>query len=298
MTTKSSSTISNEELMVTINSVQKSIEDLLELQRSTVVTIEVEEEETDNDEDDEEYENGIRNQIGFPNKYELDLISKLTGNVYTSTDWTMVPFMASNNLVDYGLRRWHPSSMLQLASTAVGRPLLVDHDMANSYAAKGFIVDAKVVRERTVEDRIIDGGGHRGYNQEIIQNEGYIWLFLNVAIPTGSDTAKTLNDRIHNDCSTGSKLDKPIFICPDCSAKYNRDVSFYENRKDSKGAIVYTCDHLIPSPWMLDMCNAEGIDVTAFNFSRYCTLGGERHELLEHSICNRGALPAASCLRS
>jgi hypothetical protein len=270
---------------VAIESLKSAIQDLTSL---TVREI------SDDDSDD-----GLDLHIGIPTSKQFETISKMTAIESSPEDWVVVPFHASNSCIDYSLRRWHRNTAIQMGLTMVGRPILMDHDWssAKNSAAGGFIFDAKVIIEPEAPEEVLRGGGYEEYNREIVAQEGYQWLYLCAAFSKTADAAEGIKSRKFNDCSTGSVLSKPYMICPDCSQEHGRDVSFFEKSSDAKGKSTFTCNHLVPSKWMLDMVAMYGEDGEEFNFAKYCILGGERNEGIELSLCNRGALPAASVIR-
>lgn len=255
---------------------------------STTVTEALEE----SDEEDDE----LDTHIGEPSPKQLSMINKLIGRESEASEWLVVPFMASNCNPDYSLRAWHRDTPIKLGLTAIGRPILLDHLWGDSRAAVGTIFDAKAVVDYEVSDEILDAGGFRELTEEIVKTEGYRWLYICAAIPRNSETADNIRNRIHSDCSTGSTLSSPYMICPTCSKEHKRDVSFYEKVKGIKGE-EFLCNHLIPSKAMFDMIALYGEEDAEYNFAPYCILGGDRNEMIELSICNRGALPAASIIR-
>ena len=245
----------------------------------------------------EEVEESLRMAPGVPTDAELAKIVELTGCKSEAGDWLVVPFMASNCFINSSLRRWSTSTPYQMGSTAVGRPLIKDHNLRDSDEALGFICSANVVIDREVSDKILNGDGYGEYNKEILDREGFVWLHLVAAIPTNSEGAEAVRSRKFSDCSTGTKLEMPDMTCPDCEKVHGRQVSFFETQRDSKGRESLTCPHLIPDPWMQSLMHMHNIPEDEYNFASYAILGGMKHELMEHSVCNKGALSAARILR-
>jgi hypothetical protein len=270
-----------------IEQLRLAVQDVLSLHTQTIS------EEAESDDGEET----LDLHIGVPTSKQLQMINELIGTESSADEWLVVPFQASNCTIDYSLRRWHPSTTLQLAMTAIGRPILLDHLWGDSRASVGTIFDSKIIIDSTAPEDVIKAGGYEEYNREIVEQEGYQWLYLCAAIARNSEAAEGILTRRHQDCSTGSVLSEPFMICPDCTKEHGREVSFYEQTRDAKGKAAFTCNHLIPSKWMLDMVAMYGEDGEEFNFARYCTLGGMRNEMIETSLCNRGALPAASIIR-
>ena len=268
-----------------IEGIRSSLEQLLSLQTRVA-------EESEDDE--------LDMHIGEPTPRQLKLINNLVGRESDTSEWLVVPFQASNSLVDFSLRRWHPTSVIDMALTAIGRPILMDHDWYSAKdASVGTIFDCSIVIDSEAPEDVIKGGGYEEYNREIIEDEGYQWLYLCAAIAKNSVAAEGILSRRLSDCSTGSTLSQPYMICPDCSKEHGRDVSFFERTENAKGKKGdFLCPHLIPSKWMLDFISMYGEEGEDYNFAKYCTLGAARNELIENSLVNRGALPAARVIRN
>ena len=234
----------------------------------------------------------LTGQITSPTASQVKVINQLIGWESSADEWLVVPYMASNNLVDFDYRRWHRDAIVGMGLTFKGRPLIFDHAWGDSEKAAAFIFESKLVTEESTTKDILNGGGFAKFNREIIKDEGYIWLYLAAAVPKDSDTAEAILSRRYNDCSTGSMLRQPTLYCPNCSKQKGRMVSFYEKDKNDD----YVCPHLIPSNFMFYLVSMYGIDDA--EFADYAILSGEYHEAVELSNCNRGALPAASVLRA
>ncbi len=237
----------------------------------------------------EDLEVDLDTHIGTPSKSQLKRINKLVGRETESEEWLVVPYHASNNFVDLDYRKWHPSALVQMGSTFIGRPLLLDHQWGNSDKAVAFIFDSKLVSEQPDKETLNKGGWSK-FNREITKSEGYQWLYLCAAIAVNSPAAKLIQDRAYNDCSTGSILRQPYLVCPNCSKKQGREVEF--NEIDEKGEVI--CDHMVPSQFMLYVNEAYDL---GWKFADYSILGAGHHEAVELSNCNRGCLPAASVIR-
>lgn len=236
-----------------------------------------------------EQDDDLDTHLGQPTEQQFEVIQRLTNGSTTAEDWYVVPFTASNNLIDRGYRRWHKNILVQMAQGFLGKPHILDHMWHTSNGMTAFIFDVKLIQDSDCADDIKSMGGFEKYNQEIIENEGYIWLYLNVAIARTHDASNAIETRRYNDCSTGSILTNPRMICPNCSKQYGREVDFYE--LNAKGD-DYLCPHLIPSRFMFWLFEGEDVE-----FADYAILDAEHHEAVELSSCFRGALPAASVIR-
>ena len=227
--------------------------------------------------------------IGAPSAKQTDLIQEFVGREIDPEDWVVVPYMASNNFIDFGYRRWHLDILVQMAKGFPGRPLLLDHDWYESDKAVAFLFDAKLVKDLEVSDETLNGGDFAEFNQQILDEEGYVWLYLCAAIPKNEDDAQAILNRKFNDCSTGSILKNPRLICPNCTAEKGREIGFFDRDKNDE----YICPHLVPSNFMFWLMEGRE-DV---QFADYAILTAEHHEAIELSNVNRGALPAASVIR-
>ena len=234
----------------------------------------------------------LTGQITNPTSAQLRKINEMVGWTSSAEDWIIVPYQASNNLVDFDYRCWHRDAIVGMGLTYPGRPLIFDHAQYDSEKSAAFILESKLVTDESTDKKTLNGGGFGKYNREIIRDQGYIWLYLSAAVPVHSDTAEGILSRRYNDCSTGSILRGAILYCPNCSKDKGREVSFYEKDKNDE----YVCPHLIPSNFMFWLVEAYGIEDA--DFADYAILTGNYHEAVELSNCNRGALPMASIWRS
>ena len=172
--------------------------------------------------------------IGTPSESQFKAIQQLTNSETSAEDWMVVPFVASNNLVDLGYRRWHPNVLRQMAQGFVGRPHILDHDWYDSESAVSFIFDVKLINDSDTDSKTVEMGGFGDYNREIIEKEGYTWVYMCAAIAKTHDAADAISTRRYNDCSTGSILNQPRMICPNCSKEHGREVDFYERDKNNE----------------------------------------------------------------
>ena len=231
---------------------------------------------------------GLDLHIGEPTESQLKKIKELTGVESSAEEWMVVPIHASNNLVDLGYRRWHKNILEQMAATFIGRPHILDHEWYESECAVSFIFDCQLVTG-TPTDEIMQMGGFEEYNRKIVEKEGYHWLFMNVAISNNHEAAEAIRSRRYNDCSTGSMLTNPEYICPNCSDDLGREVSFNETDDNKR----YICPHFIPSRFAFRLFDGDDI-----KFADYAILNADHHDAIEISSVVTGALPAASVIRS
>ena len=234
---------------------------------------------------------GIDTHIGEPSPAQLERICKMTGKEWEASDWMVIPFMASNNLVDYNYRRWHIDCLAKMALTYMAKPLMFNHELWNVEDSEGFFFDVKLILGDEADEETRNGGEFGEENDEILEQEGYCWLFLCAAVPADSKAAEVIGRRKANDFSTGSLGSKPIYFCPDCEKEQGRPVSAFE--RDEEGEFV--CRHLIPSRWSINYASLFGMKVE--RFSRYITFYCHNNEAMEGSIVGKGALPKAGVFR-
>jgi len=203
-------------------------------------------------------------------------------------EWFTVDFRASDNLISYSRRRWHPNVLAQMSDRARGhlmKPLITDHEWeANN--AMGFIYDQALMRDAIAPADKLNAAGYQEYNEAIVSGEGYTWLWVAAAIHGKREMAiERFQSRLYQDVSTGGLLYQPRWICPNCTATHGREVSFYEQELDERGQLQFVCPHY--APWDLDDVGEEYAD--------YAILDG-LYSATELSVCTEGNLPAAGVL--
>lgn len=238
-------------------------------------------------------EDRLDTHIGEPSSTQLAKIQQMTGIESDASEWLVVPYLASDNFVDKGYRRWHLSSLAQFAAGFVGRENILDHNWYEVDSGIGFIFDALLIQQDDCDEETLSGYNFGEYNRKILEKEGYCWLYLCAAIPAQSETADKIRKRIYNDCSTGSSLESPFMLCPNCSEQKGRDVSFWERDKNGD----YVCPHLVPTKWGKTFVSMYGSGEPEPNWADYAVLGAAVNKPVEHSLCRSGALPAARIIR-
>lgn len=239
--------------------------------------------------------------IGYPTDRQLTSINSLLGYESNAEDWLVCSFHASNVLLDHEMRSWDESSLYQMGMSAIGRPLLLNHQWGDVSSVRGFIFDAKLVKDSEVDEEMLKGAGREEYNKEIIeQNDGMLWLYLSACVSRNSETADAILSRRVSDCSTGSILHDPYMICPDCTKEHRKatgtkeSVGFMDYEVDEKGRKQYRCPHLIPSRWLLGYL---GEEASEYNFARWAILAARDSTFVEHTACVQACLPQARVLR-
>jgi hypothetical protein len=246
----------------------------------------------------EDEEDPIKTHIGPPDATQLAQIIKLTGVESTADQWLVAGVHASNNCCDRSDRRWALNILAGMGMDFVGRPLICNHSWNDVNESRGLVISSALVTDDAsiVPDEMLSGAGAEAFNKEIIEKEGLVWLYLNVAIPRTSSAAEMVATRSANDVSTGSILHSPYLRCPNCE----RDSKGLEVRmdtytEDSRGNKIFDCPHLAGSSFLKQVL---GEEYELYNFSDYTILSAEGGTTsIELSLCQAGCLPKASIIR-
>lgn len=231
-------------------------------------------------------------QMGMPTDSQMETILEFTDHESSATDWYVMAFRASDNLIDRSNYRWHSNVQRQMGIDFSGKSLILDHKHSASNVV-GFLASPKMVIESAASPEVLGALGREEHNQEIIRTDGgYVWLYVMGVLEANHPAVADVKSRRFNDVSTGSSLSEVRRICPNCSRDKGREVDFFEEDKNGD----YACPHMIPDPFsrMLWSMFGEGQDP---NWADYCTLDG-RSESIELSFCLEGMLPGAAVLRS
>lgn len=239
---------------------------------------------------------GLNLNKGTPTDEQLQKINQLIGRESSAGEWYVIPFMASNNLVSFSIRKWHLNVLRQMESQLLGKPLMLDHEWYSVKYTVGFLFDSKLVITSSAPEEAIAGSpGQEEKNKAITNKEGYAQLYLMGCV--GRDMADIITGvemRRLDDCSTGGWLSKLRLICPNCSENMGREVTF--NERTNKG---YTCPHSIPSMYSEMFASSDGDGDDEFEepeFADYLELDG-LFSGVELSIVAEGNLPAAKICR-
>jgi len=192
----------------------------------------------------EDQEQELRTRPGEPTEAELAKIIELTGVESKASDWLVVPFHASNSSLDLSQRKWEVSAIASMGLTAVGKPLLTNHDWGDVSSQKGFLFESKLIAEQEVNPEILEGAGFEDYNRKAIEDDGgFYWLYLCAAVPMNSETAESVLSRKAQNSSTGSLLNEPYMVCPNCTREArkltkdrNKVVCFHDKNEKGRDA--------------------------------------------------------------
>lgn len=228
--------------------------------------------------------------MGTPTADQLAKINTLTGKDCKASEWYVVPFRASDNLVSRSIRKWHNNVLSQMQSQLVGRPLLVDHNWDEVEDSVGLIFDCKMSTSTNCPENIWNQPGKADLNRSIIAKEGYKCLYALACISSEMTAViQGIESRRLNDCSTGGFLSGMRLICPNCTHEKGREISFTEQDKNGE----YTCPHLIPDQYTSMYDDGSHLELP---YADYLELDGT-FDGIELSLCNAGNLPAASVCR-
>lgn len=240
--------------------------------------------------------------MGNPNPADLATISRLTGQQEQAENWRIVPFLASDNFLNYDYRVWSLNTLRQMAEQYVGASLILDHDIGSAESSVGFIVGSQLFRDDTPSKDLTGASIFDEQNSAIAQREGYHWLCLKGAVEVGTPFDEAVLKRRAQGCSTGFWLYEQRMICPDCSVEHGREVEFEEVTvaTDSKGKTFTrnTCPHTPLSLFNLYIWSEwRNEDDEEPNWSSYIIRDGLVN-VVELSSCVSGALPATGIIRA
>ena len=227
-----------------------------------------------------------------PDIHEKGKIEKLLGYEINSDDWVILNLRASDNLVQYSYMKWAKHMLEDMAKTAVGNPLLLDHAWYSVNKSIGFLINSYTL-ETNQNNEIKHKLGYEKINKGIIKEEKYISVMMQAAIPKTNENLRyieAIDTGVFNGCSTGGEISKINFICPHCSKEHGRKVSF--NERDENGN--YVCPHFIPNDWYYYLFSDD--EEMMNKIADYAEYDGI-YENLELSLVNIGNLPNASILR-
>lgn len=186
--------------------------------------------------------------MGSPTPEDLDKIKFYTKEDWEYDEWYVVPLRASDNLVSRSYKVWHDDVLQQMPKELIGKNLIYNHEWSEAEESIGFILDAFLVSEPSY-DNAIDSGDRYTKNMSIVKNKGYKCVYCLAAIHASkAEDIMNIKTMRVNKCSTGGVLSQVDIICPNCSAEYGREVSFFE--LDSMGK--YICPHQIPGGYEYD----------------------------------------------
>lgn len=245
-------------------------------------------------------QDGTNIYIGNPNPDDLASINKLTGRNDPAEEWTVFPFLASDNILNYNYRVWSANTLEQMERGYIGANLILNHDSGNVESSVGFIFDAKLYQDNNPSEEILNASIFGEVNKTITDQDGYKWLLLKGAVQSGTAASEAGLYRRAQACSTGFWLYDQRTICPDCSKSYGREVEFEEEAMfattDGKEIVQPLCPHLPITLTNLMIWDEYGQGPDPL-WSSYVIKDG-KVDVIELSLCVDGALPMAGIIRS
>lgn len=239
--------------------------------------------------------------IGHPTSSDLEVINSMAATEQLATQWRVIPFLASDNFLNYNYRVWSANTLTQMGQKYAGSPLILNHDISDVASSVGFIFSSQLHTDDAVSDQILNAGVFGEMNKAIAAKQNYNWILLKTAVEVDSPFDRAAMSRRVQNCSTGFWLHDSKMYCPDCSEQHGRDVEFTEQTvsKDAKGREhkAYTCPHTPISLLNLAIWNwykEDGEEEP--NWSSYVIKDG-LVDPIEHSAVVSGALPAAQIIR-
>jgi 2'-5' RNA ligase len=218
---------------------------------------------------------------GTPTPEDLARINLITMQEWEASDWEIVPFKMSDNLIWRSKGKWHPNVLAQMPLEMVCRPIIFDHNWYDSTPSVGLIVDAFLHVESVVPKYF---ARDKKANESILKKEKYQSVYALGAFHADMrPIINGLKSRRYNDVSTGSLIYEGKLICPHCSEDYGFDVDF--RMVDEQGNWV--CPHLPPE------IGSSDTDLPVMEYIVYDGL----YDGIELSLCLAGNLPLAGVVR-
>ncbi len=245
-------------------------------------------------------QNGQQIYMGAPSEADLATINQLTQTSDPANSWMVIPYLASDNFLNYNYRTWSKNTLEQMSQRYKGSPHILNHAIDKAESQVGFIIDAQLYSDASPSDEIVNASIFGAENSKIASQDSYTWLCLKAAVRADTPFADAAMYRRANACSTGFWLYEPRTICPDCSEAMGREVEFeeVEQSTDKKGREVYSsvCPHTPISLMNLALWAYYGEGEPPL-WSSYVIKDG-RVDVIELSSCVDGALPATGIIRS
>ncbi len=148
-----------------------------------------------------------------------------------STDFAILTFVATDNLISRGLSKWDKDELPKIAKFIQGCPFTLDHEWGEVEEAQGLCFDAKV-KKIEPDMSLIDQCNNKEWNQKIVKDEGYLNVEVNVAFPILSPILNSLRYGCSGSVSLGGFVYQEIW-CPLCNTPFDDE----------------NCPHFIPNPW-------------------------------------------------
>jgi len=194
---------------------------------------------------------------------------------YTDGELSSFDVLASNNLLHASMFKWDKNSLIQMAQTYPGKPLLLDHQWENVAAQHAFIYDACLYHypqpSQEVQDYFLALSPAPDIDRQIMADEGLYQLKCCIATETSHPITSELNYGRKINASIGGLADGSM-ICPVCNTDFDDD----------------NCPHLIPG---FEYAN------NSFPVAPYWIRSGYQ-ETIELSLVTAGNCPSARVLNS
>jgi 2'-5' RNA ligase len=217
---------------------------------------------------------------GAPTPDDLSRINQITGRTWEASDWQVVPFLISDNLMWRDKGKWHPNVLSQMPKEMVSRPIIYDHVWEKTESAVGVIIDCFITISGMPPENFVRDNAT---NQKIARSEKYRSVCaLGAFYGDKPEVLRGLQTKRQNDVSTGSNIWNYQVICPECSQEYGFDVDI--RSVDDKGRWV--CPHLPP-----DFPSDSELQSMS-----YIVYNGV-YDGIELSLVTAGNLPAAGAIR-
>jgi hypothetical protein len=195
--------------------------------------------------------------IATPTAEQLALINSHAprGVEYAAEDLTMVPILASHNLMASSNLAWSIRALEDMAREFPGKPIELNHDWMQVEKCVGFIFDAFVLRSPDAPDSIVEANANGTTNRSILARDGFAFLIQYAAFPIASSALAAIKSNLARNVSTGTFSDGEIhcplcqttFSDPDCPhyPPYPVLLWYFGDDPDFEFAPYYIVDHVV-----------------------------------------------------
>lgn len=173
--------------------------------------------------DDSQWEPPYR----MPTEEELAKINRYVPDgmrLLDADEVAVVPIMASDNLLNRSLGKWGLDGLRSLASLAIGKPVMLNHDWEDVLTTNGRIFDARVAQctnADTIKAAIAQAGNDR-WNRSVVDKEGYWCLILDAYFPIWSSAPDKIRMGTFDSVSLGAfRFDWDKVGCPICELPFS-----------------------------------------------------------------------------
>jgi hypothetical protein len=173
--------------------------------------------------------------IRHPNETQIKSLNKMQPRdtePLKADEMAVVEFVAADNLLNRSGSKWHISALSELTDLLPGLNLMLDHDWNEVQKNQGIVIWAWLEKTDSAPIELIEAAGNGIWNRQIVSNEGYASIHIDVAMRINSPLMDALRYCEVQFLSQGGFDYKDVW-CPVCDDSY-----FGES-----------CHHLLPDAW-------------------------------------------------